>query len=396
MKPQKSHSQRSHSRISPSGLKSLQTCPGYEPEDKPEGDASKRGTFLHEIMERGKLPPQPWPAYMRSDDPELAQKILTVVKRADAQSEYEPLKEVELDFTPLKLKDFEKGHADRIIILGVNDDEEPEHAEMIDFKFGAWEVEQVNENIQFRAYALGLFIQFPSLQSVRVRIIQPELGLDANHTFLRARDYDMIVTQIGAVVRRRHKWLETRDTALLRSNPDNCSFCGAQATCAIWQQQMARMANDANVLSAPVVPIEHLEDPSTADVNELLRAYRWIKPMEEYLKKFKRFALAVYDAGLISDELTLTEKKGDASILDPLFVRDFLKERYGVSHDEFIASCDISIGSIRNLVQERSKHGEKEAKGKEAIDALTKEGVISFAPSIRYVQLPRGKKSNKS
>lgn len=383
---------RKHSRISPSGLKPLKVCPGYENEDFGSKDAADRGTFLHEIMETGKIPPQPWPPYMRPGDEEIAKSVLAITQEADARSEYDPIVEVELDFTSLKLKNFEKGHADRVIVLETSDDGEPTHVEMIDYKFGKWAVEDVGDNIQFRAYAMGLFLMWPSLARATVRIIQPELGLDESHTFTRAKDFDMMTAQVGAIVKRRHKFLETKDEAMLNTDPDNCSFCGVQATCPIWQKYQVKLANESNVLETTVMPIEMLENPEEADPEEVVRIFRWIKPMEDYLRKVKRFALAVYDTGRMSQGLQLVEKQGDASITDILFVRDHLEKNYGVSHDEFMTACDISLGRVKELVGSRAKSGQKEATMKQVITELSDEGIISYGNPVRYLMLQRGKK----
>jgi hypothetical protein len=381
------HNLRGHSRISPSGLKSLQVCPGYE---SMQGDskASIRGTALHEVMDSGVIPPT-----MSEEDQAVARQVLDILKTADGRSQYDPLCEIELDFTALKLKDFDKGHADRVIVLEATEDHEPLHVEMIDFKFGQWAVDSVKENIQFRAYAVGLFLGFPSIEKITVRIIQPALNVDESHTFSRAKDYDIMVTQIGAIVRRRHKWLETRDASMLKTDEINCSFCDMQATCAIWQQYQVKLANEANILECPVMPITSLEDVDSADPEEVVRVFRWIKPMEDYLKKLKRFALNVYDTGRIDSGLNLIEKNGDATIVDPLYVRDFLQEKYGITNEEFLLACEITVGKIKELVGDKAARGEKGKMQDEAIELLSKEGIIQYGPQIRYVQLARGKKS---
>lgn len=381
------HNARGHSRISPSGLKPLQICPGYE-NMQGESKASLRGTALHEVMDSGVIPET-----MDAEDRLVAEQVLAVLHQADGRSDYDPLCEIELDFTALKLEDFERGHADRAIVLEANQDHEPLHVEMIDFKFGKWAVDHVRENIQFRAYALGLFLCFPTIDKITVRLIQPALTVDESHTFTRTKDYDMIVTQIGAVVRRRHKWLETRDSSMLQSDETNCTFCDAQATCAIWQAYQVKLANEANILECPVMPITSLEDIDSADPEEVVRVFRWIKPMEDYLKKLKRFALAVYDTGKIDSGLNLIEKNGDATVVDPLFVRDALRQRYGITEDEFLASCEVSIGKIRELVGSKAPHGQKGKLQDEVIEYLSSEGIIQYGPQIRYVQLARGKKS---
>jgi len=385
--PKPDHSSRGHSRISPSKLKPLQVCPGYESDSTPSA-ASERGTILHEVMDTGNIP-----AALPEEDREVAQQTLALLADAESQSSYEPLKEIELDFRPLEFRDFEKGHADRVIVLEADADHEPVSVELIDFKFGRWEVDHVSENIQFRAYALGLFLLFPTLEKIRVRLIQPALKVDDTHLFTRKKDYEVIVSQIGAIVRRRHKWLETQNSSMLRPNPDICGFCARQANCDAWQRYMVKLANDADLFGHEIAPLTSLESPETADPEEVVRAFRWVKPMEDYLKKFKKFVLAVHDAGRLSEGVTIIEKAGDSAVVDPIAAAKLLESEFGVTFDEFLSACDVSITKIKKLVGDRARVGEKGGMQTLAVDRLHESGLIQHGAKVRYAQLSRGKKS---
>lgn len=385
--PKTDHSARGHSRISPSKLKPLQICPGYESDDKPSA-ASQRGTTLHEVMDTGIIP-----SHLNQDDREIAAQVLAVLAETEKSSPYEPLKEVELDFTSLQFRDFEKGHADRVIVLEADDNDQPTFVELIDFKFGKWAVDHVSENIQFRAYALGLFILFPSIEKIRVRLIQPALNKDETHTFSRKRDYEIIVSQIGSIVKRRHRWLETRDEKMLKPDSDVCGFCAMQANCPAWQAYMVKLANDADLFGHEIIPVAKLESPETANPEEVVRAFRWVKPMEDYLKKFKRFVLAVYDTGRIDSGVTLVEKVGDTTIVDPIRVAEILQQDHSISFAEFLSACDVSITKLKTLVGDKAPSGQKGKLQSEMVDKLVSEGLIQYGAQIRYVQLSRGKKS---
>lgn len=381
------HTARSHSAISPSKLKPLQICPGYESDDTPSA-AATRGTVLHEAMDSGLIPDT-----LPPEDRETAEKVLALLKDSEKQSPFEPLKEVELDYRPLKFKDFNKGHADRVIVIETDKNEDPTFVELIDFKFGRWEVDHVSENIQFRAYALGLFILFPTIEKIRVRLIQPALEVDDTHLFTRKKDYEVIVSQIGAIVRRRHKWLESRDNEMLRPHSDICGFCAAQATCSAWQRYMTKLANDADLFGHEIAPLSSFDSPETADPEEVVRAFRWVKPMEDYLRKFKKFVLAVHDAGRLTDGVNIVEKAGDSSIVDPIAAAKVLESEFGVSFDEFLSACDVSMTKVKQLVGAHARVGEKGGMQTRAIELLHEKGLVQHGSRIRYAQLKREKKS---
>jgi len=394
MKPkpkEKSTGAKSHSRISPSMLSALKACPGYESDHKSSA-ASDRGEKMHAVQETGIADET-----LEKRDQDTAMMVLSATRLFDARSEYEPLKELELDFRSLDIAGLKQGTLDRAIILDVttneSGEETPTSMAALDFKFGQWEVDEVPKNIQFRTYTLGLWLMFPLLEDVEYILHQPAHDLHESYTFRRSRDFDMIVTQVRAIAHRRNTYLKTRDPEMLNSHPDYCTFCVAQATCPVWQAYMVKLANESNCLAAPVVPLESLESPDTADEEELIRAMRWIRPMEEYLKKLKRFALAVYDTGrLSSDQITITEKDGTPKIIDPIRVGEILEERYGIGEGEYRAACSISTTEIRRLVSDHSKTGEKTQASDEAIAILEEEGLIERGETIRYVGLRRASK----
>jgi hypothetical protein len=368
-------------------LSALRACPGYESDHKSSA-ASDRGEKMHAIQETGQMDES-----LDTRDQKISEMVLAATAKFDARSEYEILKELELDFTSLGLDGFEKGTLDRAAVFEDNADDEPITMGVIDFKFGQWEVEPVKDNIQFRAYTLGLWIMFPTVEDVEYTLIQPSHDLHETYTFNRTRDFEMIKTQIGAVVKRRQKWLSTKDPEMLKSHPDHCTFCSVQATCPIWQAYMVKLANESNCLMAPVAPIESLDSPETADEDELIRVMQWLRPMEEYLKKVKQFALAVYDTGrLSSGRITITEKDGTPTIIDAIRVGEILQEQYGISEGEYLAACSISTTKIKELVSSTAKTGEKGKVADSAIALLEEEGLIERGNTIRYVGLKRQSK----
>jgi len=384
MKKNINHASREHSRISPSGLNSLRQCPGYESDDSRSSEAADRGTLLHEAMDSGIIPEN-----LSESDKIVAARTLEVVYEADSRSYYDPLKEISLDFKSLGLQDFERGHADRIIVLQANERDEPIEIELIDFKFGSWAVEQLSDNLQFHAYAVGAFLMFPTLKTVCLRLIQPALDVDVSLQISRERDYEVAVTRISAVVKRRHKWLETSDNTMLRPSSTICQFCARQAECQPWQEYSAKLAKEANLFGHDIVPVDAFGSLETADPEKVLQAFKWVRPMEEYLRKFKKFVLATVDAGRLDHGVKLVEKGGVASVVDMLRVSEILQE-HGVDANDFLAACSISMTSLKALISEAAPNNKKAAVER-VMQQLTSEGLLQAGAPIRYVQFSASK-----
>src|SRR6266581_7853883 len=195
--------ERPHHPYSPSSLQSLEACPHYKSRDS-KHIRTIAGTLAHKATET------------REDNDELSDDdALHVAACLDFYDKRKAILEDEAneafsaehldcfnndvpapnehDFkisegteTYLKVDDLifpdcvstTAGYVDRWLVSW-----DGKYAELIDWKFGQWPVEEASNNLQGMAYAMGLFRKFPSLEVVHVFFKQPLIDFLTEHEF---------------------------------------------------------------------------------------------------------------------------------------------------------------------------------------------------------------------
>jgi hypothetical protein len=167
------HSHRGHAPVSPSQLNNRDACEGWLPERNPKyiHPVTAEGTRCHEALETG-------------DDSQLESEweerhvatcrdYLKILPDCEVEL-IEPLIEILAGRT--------WGYADRVRL---NTKENPNRCDLVDWKFGFNGVIDAKHNLQGKAYALGLFETYPSLQEITVHFVLPRRGEVSIHTFRR-------------------------------------------------------------------------------------------------------------------------------------------------------------------------------------------------------------------
>lgn len=221
--------ERPHHPYSPSWLQSGEACPCFRSRDS-KHERTIAGTIAHKASEK------------QEDDNRLSDDdALAVAECLDfydsrlselrGQSKVIEGSETYLPIDDLVFDDCESttaGYADKWLYCPAL-----RYAEIIDWKFGMWPVEEASNNLQGMAYAMGIFRKFPDVESVRVFFKQPLLNYLTDHTFTRA-DLSAIYLRIQTIVARARiargkcaagDWSEAKPAYPL------CNFCANLGKC---------------------------------------------------------------------------------------------------------------------------------------------------------------------
>lgn len=262
---------RIHHPYSPSTLGNLEVCPCYEGQqsDTPH-ERTTAGTRAHDFVESGiddaKLGDDDAVAAAECldfvnrrrqlmdeararDIAERAGKVFTAAEVNVSPPEILELKEIYLpidDKTFIELRTVRKtdplgrvnfikeqrvvhattaGYVDRVLI-----DHTRTAAEMFDWKFGMWPVDEAATNPQGIAYVLGLFKMYPSLKSVRVFFKQPHLDLTSEAVFTVA-DIPALRLRIQTIVARAREARTANDFKMANPTVPACNFCANLGRC---------------------------------------------------------------------------------------------------------------------------------------------------------------------
>ena len=167
------HSERKHAKISPSGLKNFKACPGYIREDK--GDevhpVTLEGTLIHEALDN-------------EDFSTLNSNSVSWQSIAKRTRSCCPPRTATSTASPSLLSPAVSLARDQVQVLG-------DHADVLDWKMGYHRVDDAEDNMQGKAYSLGVFRKFPNVKTITAHFVQPRLGYTTSHTFDRSNEAEL-------------------------------------------------------------------------------------------------------------------------------------------------------------------------------------------------------------
>jgi len=381
----KAETARKHHRCSPSSLQAREACPCYDgAEPAVQHARTIEGNEQHAAVEQ------------REDNNQLSDErmehaascasatdaILAEFKRKHKTIEI--FKECEVSVC-----DWEDVTAGFLDSAAVGPAEKPVEGVLIDYKFGEWEVEPVENNLQIWAYVCGLWSQFKSIGPVHAYILQPAHDSIDQFTFTRDR-YDEMLLRIKRVRVR----YESPVKKPLASIPA-CLFCKHLAGC----PEAERVVR---AVSAKYPPLQALTDvmrfnPTTIssnlpsdnavimDVSTLMAA--WAKAARTAVTEH-----AIH-TGQIPPSFTLVSQDRRSVVSVTAVEATALK--FGVPLDVIESAKTISITPLADDISERAERGTKEARKEEFSADLTLAGAYGDAYPVVMLQKQRKRKAQK-
>lgn len=336
-----SAAERPHSNTGPSSLKNLASCPSFtSAEDEYDPTITEAGNRCHDAAETRNFD-------LCADEYEegYVRLALTYVDGLKKP------KEVLLEPVLRTGHPHVWGYADRVHLHPAN-----KHADLIDYKFGWVFQGDAAENIQGKAYTIGLFLEFLWLEQVTVHFIYPRTHTVTTHTFLRS-DLPQLETEVYRIADRREKLAGK----VFEPNFNVCRLCGNRFACKELEANfLPAVKRDRNWLDAPIT----LPDPRTAETDEELllidKAGSMVKKWgEQYYNLAKsRLKHLMVEEGRSVPGLTLKFRRNKPILTD----RDALTKvclNYGLSSEDILAASEPSVADLAKAVHDRSQKGEK-------------------------------------
>ena len=405
---------RPHHPYSPSTLQNREWCPCYE------GDKQRKvhqrataGTRAHGVVETGEDD-----ARISDEDAVAAAECMDFVeqrrrimdaesKEAQAAAEDEArrtetdppladeyhvleLKEVYLGVDDKVFEDCEAttaGYVDRVLL---NCD--GTYAEMFDWKFGMWPVEDADENLQGISYTLGLFRKFPTLKKVRFFFKQPLLGVTSDHIFSREDDPALYLRVQTVVARAREakKAKAVNDWTMANPAVPVCNFCSELGRCTKVAALAVKVGQKFHPISVPedITP-SMVQDPAQTSLG--LRLASVLKIWCDAFRKQVTDRVIRGDAPLPEGQRIQEMSKREIVDQDKLHQAAL---RY-LTEQEWQTTLDTSFGAIEDLISERAPRGQKEATVKEFRQSLLDCGAVKMGDKFSFLRAIAEKKQKQ-
>ncbi len=218
-----------HAPFSPSKLPRLLACPfsanfEHKESDRPSSTYAQRGIDLHKLLADYILSRTPLPSTLPNEDKEAVQYCIqylnSLPRPASSLVEY-----------PVHLNDLCYGTVDYVHIL-------PDHAYVIDWKFGIGI--KVNINEQLFAYALAVLPHIPHVRSLTLQIVQPAF----DHCPSQRITLTDLLQYKQRVLDPFFRRIQSTDPSEwpINPSPSTCRFCKGKMECPSYKKTADKLA----------------------------------------------------------------------------------------------------------------------------------------------------------
>jgi hypothetical protein len=376
-----------HAKWSPSKLKHVEICPGYESREGGANPAAEMGTRIHEALEKFDLDPltDSWERLIAERCLEAYQNI--VARHGLIKGVYDTHHEVRLDINLDEgLDTF--GTCDVLLIQG-------DMGVAIDWKTGKGAVDDAEINTQAQAYVLGAFQRHPEPDAIHFYFVIPQRDEITFHTY-RREDCARIQLRLSTIIRRaeqfQYVWKGRGGVPVEMFNPQpgNCEFCANQWKCHAVTAKVFDIARKYGTDGLPVPAKVHGSE--TEDPEDMAKLLLLLPVVQQWIDGVKaRSKQMAFEEGLEIPGFEAKERAGRRTITSASAAWHALVELHPeIGAEDFIARLGpISFNDIAEVAKESAPRGKKTAAQNEFEDKLIEMGVLDQSPPSRYLSVKR-------
>lgn len=242
-------------------------------------------------------------------------------------------------------------------------------SEIVDYKNGAGVCVEVNENSQLLIYATGAYLFDPSVEKVKITIIQPRMAHrdgPIRSAIYTAKEIERFMVKLKKAAK-----VTEKNNAKISAG-SWCRFCPVLSTCPeIKKTALVECQTDFDDPPPVLGKKETLPMPDT--VIETARVLTWMPILEAWFKAVASKAKADLEAGKHIPDFKLVDKYGNRKWIDPEdeIIEDLTKKFKKKPH-YFMVKPVPKILSPAQMEKIKLKNRKKVAKLKEFINKYAK------------------------
>jgi hypothetical protein len=252
----------------------------------------------------------------------------------------------------------------------------------MDWKFGQLPVAPARDNIQLKAYALGVFERFPSVLKLEAALVTPRMEERYTHHAFWSYEAEDIRAELEGII------AQANSPFKKPNGGSHCAYCTNKPQCPVLNEAARATADELNLLPIPRqeggISLITPEDRTKA----MLLAS--ILPDWATLVKRECTRLAL-EHGEETPMFSVRRRIGNLAIKDLNIVLDFAQE-HGVSRERILLDASsVSLSKLTDILMETAPIPEITTKRdySVALEAVLGDAV-SRSPDVVYLQ-----KSNK-
>lgn len=268
------------------------------------------------------------------------------------------------------------GYVDRALIS-----HDKTYAELFDWKFGLWPVEDAKNNLQGIAYSLGLFRRYPTLQRVKFWFKQPHIDAISSADFTR-ESIPSLYWRVRVVVARAREARYRGDFSTAVPATPICQFCALIGVC-------PKVAAFACKIGSKFYPLEIPENITPTMIHtsrDTTLGMRLAAVVSTWAEAFRR-------------QTTDRVLRGDADVPTGFKVESSQKrsvvnvEKFRITSLKFVTESEYSslqdppgFGKIEELIKDKNPRGQKKAAIETFKNELESSGAVVKSPAFSYLK----------
>jgi len=278
------------------------------------------------------------------------------------------------------------GYVDRVIIAHTRT-----YAELFDWKFGMWPVEKAENNLQGMAYVLGLFREYPTLESARFWFKQPNTG-EISHVLITRDMVTEIYLRIQTVVARARvarELIAQNDWSMANPMVPVCNFCDNIGRC----QKVLDIALKVGKKFYPLEIPEHITPTMVQDPHNTSLAMRLSAILAVWAKSYRS---ATTDRVIRRDadcpEGFVLTPHTDRIVKNVEALRQVALKYISEKEYDALLSKEPPFGTLEDAIKDKAPRGQKNALLKKFQAEIMECGAVSKSDSYTYLRAVANKK----
>lgn len=408
-----SPTERAHHDYSPSTLQFLEACPAMRgTQSKAVHERTTAGTLAHGVAETGVDN-----NLLSDDDAAAAAECLDFVDARrrlfeEARTKFgehlaetvgvqdvPPIIELKETYLPIDDESFIDviaGKARRVTATtaGYIDhgfiSHDRTYAELFDWKFGFWPVEDANNNLQGLAYCLGILRAYPTVRAVKFFFKQPHLQSISETTVTREM-IPALYLRIKVVVARARAARQAGDYATATPFVPVCNFCANIASCPKVTAFACKVAHKFHPLGIP----ENITPTMIHSSRDTVLGLQLAQVLAVWAKAFKTQVtdrVIRGEADLPADHVL--QQRSDREVVSEEAYRT-IALKY-VTQKEYENACSVTFGKVESAIKEKAPRGQKTAAIETFNAELTASGAVKQGAGYTFLRAVARKKTTEN
>lgn len=273
------------------------------------------------------------------------------------------------------------GYVDRALIS-----HDQKRAELFDWKFGMWPVEEAGNNLQGIGYILGLFRKIPTLEEVHFWFKQPLLQSVSDAKFTRA-DAEALYLRIQVVTARAREARRAADFSMAKPMVPACNFCAHIGVCPKVAEFACKVGSKFHPLEIPddITP-SMVHDPKNSDLG--LKLAGVLKIWADAYRRQVSDRVIRGDAPIPEGQIIVSMSKRE--IVDKKKFEE-ITLKY-ITEADYRKTLDPSFTPIEDLISERAPRGQKKAQIEAYQTELLESGAVRKGDPFSFLKAVPAKK----